>query len=69
MVWCNCAYQPVGWVLAKGHNCGSEASVTDIPDGSAFTTTNVLASQLQLIQTYQLVDATLTDKHAVRVQL
>ena len=33
----------------------SEASVTDIPAGSAPTTTDVLASQLQLIQAYLLV--------------
>ena len=33
----------------------SEASVIDIPADSAPTTTDVLASHLQLIQTYMLV--------------
>ena len=50
IIWCNCAYQPVGLVRAQGDSCGSEASVTYIPAGSP-KTTDMLAIQLQLIQT------------------
>ena len=39
----------------------SEASVTDIPAESASTTTDVLASHLQLIQTYMLVRCILVE--------
>ena len=39
----------------------SEASVTNIPADSAPTTTDVLASQLQLIQTYMLVRCMLVE--------
>ena len=63
MVWCNCAYQPVNWVRAYRHTCGSEASVTDIPADSAPTTTDVLASQMQRIQTYLLVRCN-SNRHA-----
>ena len=39
-----------------GHNCASEASVTYIPAGSVLQLQiYVLASQLQLIQTYLVV--------------
>ena len=46
-----------------GHNCWYMASVTDISVGSAQTTTYVLASQLQLFQTYLLVRCN-TSRHA-----
>ena len=45
------------------HNCVSEASVTDILAGSDPTTTDVFASQLQLIKTYLLVRCN-SNRHA-----
>ena len=60
MVWCNCAYQLVGWVRAYGRNFGSKASVTYIP-GQPHNY-RCVASQLKVIHIYLLVrhNSTLT---------
>ena len=56
--------RPLGGYEQLGHNCWSEASVTDRPAGSAPTTSDVLASQLQL----SAGERELSDMHAGRVQ-